>query len=428
MKRSQNVFTKKTSIRKGIVVLFSIIAGSFTFVSCSDDQAEMAATAEAVPLLSDLEVVTPEVTKGSFLHIKGDVGNSMEALKVFQNGEEAAVVSFDANQGVTVQLSEEAVSGPLTVEVEGTEMFLGSLNILDNLVLPVFWVEADVNGTTIFRGRRSLFGNTSRTGIVSSTGFISALAASPLTGEIFYVVQDTDPVTFEPISQIVKADAKNGTTKQVVLQTSGLINALAASVLAGKVFYAETSFTDFLTSVKEVGMNGGTPAVLQALGPDTVTEMDYSFITNSIYFVDAQTGINSVSRNDNSLTVVYGNENFRILGGMAVDPLGNDLYVADLGEPGDDSDVILKGSVDGSSPLTQFTATDVSATLSMDFDRLGGKLYWLNSSFTGEPTGSIYRSSVNNVSPELVFDGIGLALSIEVTGRNKKEPSIHISL
>lgn len=47
------------------------------------------------------------------------------------------------------------------------------------------------------------------------------------------------------------------------------------------------------------------------------------------------------------------------------------------------------------------------------------ELYWLNSSFTGEPVGSLYRTGLDTVSPEFIFDEIGLSPGMEVTGRTE---------
>ncbi|MGS2764358.1 hypothetical protein [Sinomicrobium sp. M5D2P9] len=427
----QNTLNKTGYIANLSTLLVSILVLNFLFVGCSDEETDLM---EETSNLSDLEVVTPVAAQGSLIQIKGDVGTDKNSLHVRQNGEEAGIVAFNANSSVTVRLSEDAISGPLTVKIDGHELFLGGLDVFENLVLPVFWIEADANGFSIFKGVRSLSGNTSRTPIINSTGFIPALAASPLTGELYYVVQDVDPETSEPVSRIVKVNAENGSNAQIILQTNETINALAVSALIDKVFYAESNSSDFSIAIKKTGMNGGTVDILREGILNDVSEMDYNLLTHSLYFVEARNKVNKISLSDNSLSTVYDSENFRIIGGMAIDMLGKDIYVADLGEPGDDSDVILKGSTDGTDPLSTMVNTNVSATLSMDFDNLFRKLYWLNSSFTGEPVGSIYRTGLGTVSPELIFDEIGLSLGMDVSGRTgdsqeeKKKHTTDISL
>ncbi|UOB17093.1 hypothetical protein [Abyssalbus ytuae] len=411
---------KFTSLTMTIILVLASGCSNDAETSLTDDSAQS----------KNLSVVTPTPVAGGLVQISGDVGNKSDNVQVLVNEEKAEIISFNANKNMTFKLPEDCKSGNLAVTINNEKISLGYLDIIQNLILPIYWVETLMGGSKITKGTRSFSGTVMKETVVTSDNYIVSVANSFLTGQLYYAESVIDTVTFQTSSKIVKLDFSSGNA-DTILETPGNINAIAVSTLTGKLFFAETDSSSFMTSIKQTNLNGNnTTLVVDREIGSFVSELEYNFLRNKLYFVENSNRIVGVSLDDKVASVIYDDTNFRSVGGLSVDILGNDLYVADLGTPLTQSDVILQGNADGTMPLTPLVTqvpddplNPVYNVRAMDYDLIFDYLYWYNSSGSLEPNGSIYRTKVNTVVPELVFDEITLGNSMDVSGKEKNGKS-----
>ncbi len=392
------------------------------------------------PVSSDATLNIEEAAPGDLVTVSSNdgFGNDPEQVSVFFSGEEAEIINFSSAKMV-VEIPENATTGEVTLESYGrTSIIKDIFKIIINRIRPTYWVEATVNGSQIVKGVADLQGNTSKSVIYTTANFISTLTLEPVSNQVYWAEQEFDFSTFQTISTLFSGDADDlSTSISTVLTGRENITTVAVSLLRNKLFWGELSDTVSTGFIFQADLAGNNISTLYATTDiENPTSLKFDAIGNKLYFIDDESEIQLALANGSGLSVLYDDSNFRRAAGLAIDLESNKLFVSDLGLPGNESDRILFGNLSGSVALDTLVSAvpgpnnPVVNAVSLDVDRIGNFLYWLNSGTPGLANGSIYRLKIDgSESPQLIFDDITVSSSVDVRGRKgalKGAPSISL--
>jgi hypothetical protein len=344
---------------------------------------------------------------------------------------EAEIVSVSDTQ-LVVEVPQNATSGEVTITVNGIEEILEELfNIIINRVRPTYWAETDEAGNTlIVRGTADLLGNTTKTVLYTTPNIIPGLSLETLTNQIFWVEQELNLETFEFKSTIYKSNANAITTnsKQVVVADRVLVTSLSVSATDNKLFWTETVGSS--GALFQATYAGGSISQLYSSSLlSNVASLKYEEMNNVLYAVQNSRQVVRALADGSSIATIYSASNPRRFRGVAFDVSTDRLFVSSLGLPGDETDYIFYGNLAGTVALDTLVSpvaggsqpNPVENTSSLDVDRIGNFLYWLNAGSIGQGDGNIYRLKLSGAAtPQLIFDDINIATSVDVRGRSKE--------
>ncbi|MCG8384940.1 MAG: hypothetical protein MJA30_05320 [Cytophagales bacterium] len=385
------------------------------------------------PISTDAILSVEEAAPGDLVAVSSSqgFGNDPEQVSVYFSGEEAEIINFSSAE-LVVEVPENATTGQVSLEANGkTSIIKDIFKIIINRIRPTYWVESNAGVRSIVKGVADLQGNTSKSVIYTTSRFISALTLEPISNQVYWVEQDFDRTTFRTISTLFTGDADGIDPSSITTVLAGRENVttVTVSLLRNKLYWGELSDTVSTGFIFQADLSGNNISALYATEEiENPTSLKFDAIANKLYFVDDASEVQLALGNGSGLSVIYDNSNFRDVGGLAIDRESGDLFVSDLGFPGDESDVILAGRLDGSTaPLDTLIAAIPGAgnpvvnTVALDVDRIGNFVYWLNSGAPGGTDGTIYRIKTDGSGgPQLIFDGITNSSSIDVRGRKKE--------
>jgi hypothetical protein len=409
---------------KGIVCL-TLLAVLAT--ACSPEEG-VQSPAKSTTSIAKLNV--QEAAPGDRVAITGAGFESADVQVHFGNAV-AKIVSVSDSQ-LVVEVPESAVSGEVTITVNGIEEILEELfNIIINRVRPTYWAETDeVGNTLIVRGTADLLGNTTKTVLYTTPNIIPGLSLETLTNQIFWVEQELNLETFEFKSTIYKSNANAITTssKQVVVANRVLVTSLSVSATDNKLFWTETVGSS--GALFQATYAGGSISQLYSSSLlSNVASLKYEDTNNVLYAIQNSRQVVRALADGSAIAAVYSTSNPRRFRGVAFDVATDRLFVASLGLPGDETDYIFYGNLAGTVALDTLVSpvaggsqpNPVENTSSLDVDRIGNFLYWLNAGSIGQGDGSIYRLKLSGAAiPQLIFDDINIATSVDVRGRSKE--------
>jgi hypothetical protein len=213
---------------------------------------------------------------------------------------------------------------------------------------------------------------------------------------------------------------------RVVVANRAVITSLVVSLISNKLYWTELPEGVATGTLYQATVNGqGISALYTSSLINNPSALKYDEVDEKLYFVSNSRNVIKAAADSSGIATLYaGPAAPRRIGGIAIDNASNRLFLSDLGLPGDETDLIRVGSLDGTAALTTLVAASAGVnnpvlnTSSLDVDRIGNYLYWLNSGTPGDTEGSIYRLKLNGVSvPQRIFDGITIATGVDVRGR-----------
>lgn len=405
--------TPTKSLFTGIscMALFAVL-----LTSCSPDEpVQMSETG------ANAQLNVQEAAPGDRVVISGS-GFESANVQVKFAGEEAKIVSVTDAQ-LVVEVPANAKTGEVTLTVNGISHVIKNLfSIILNRIRPTYWIEVDAEGNSlIVRGTADLQGNTAKTTLYSTANIISALSLESMTSELFWVEQMLDFETFEITSTIYKS-CTGTITPETVVTGRGTVTSLTVSLPDNKLYWTEPS------ALYQAAFNGSGISLLYANSLlSSVASLKYDEVNNNLYFIQSSRQLVLAHADSSGIATIYSTSNPRRFQGVGVDVNSDRLFVASLGLPGDETDYILYGNLAGSvaldtlvHPVTDGTEPNpVVNTSSLDVDRIGNFLYWLNAGVI-EGDGSLYRIKLNGTaSPQLIFDNISTGSSVDVRGKSE---------
>lgn len=418
---------RSTKVLCGIALAFAVL-----FTACNTEEEGITSAISTDAVLS-----VEEASPGDLVTVSSNqgFGNDPQQVNVYFSGEEAEIVNFSSNE-LVVEVPQNAATGEVSINAYGkTSIIKDIFKIIINRIRPTYWIEVGNGSNRIVKGVADLAGNTSKSVIYTTENFISSLALEPISNQIYWAEEEFDINTFESTSSILNGDADNLDINSISTLISGRenITTLAVSLIRNKLYWCELSDTTSTGFILQADLSGGSISALYSTTEiENPTSLKFDEIANKLYFIDDESEVQLALANGNGLSVLYDGSNFRRLGGLAFDRESDRLFVSDLGFPGDESDVILSGKLDGSSvSLDTLVAAvpgpvnPVFSAVALDVDRIGNFVYWLNSGIVGSDNGSIYRIKIDGSrAPELVFDNIALSSSVDVRGRKRSSKNV----
>lgn len=396
------------------------------FAACNTEEGIAPST------LGDATLNVSEAAPGDLVTISSanGFGDDQAQVSVYFSGEKAQIIEFSTSQMV-VEVPENATTGEVTLETTGTSSIItGIFEIIINRIRPTYWVESSSGTRKIVKGVADLKGNTSKSVIYTTENFITTLALEPVSEQIYWAEEVFDFTTFESTTNILSGDADNLDSASIttVVSNRDNVTSIAVSLLRNKLFWGEVNNTATNGLIFQADLNGNNISILyDTPAIENPTSFKFDVINNKLYFVDDASEVQLALADGSGLSVLYDDSNFREVGGIAIDRESGKLFVSDLGLPGDESDVIFSGQLDGSSMSLDTLVAAVPGpgnpvfnTVALDVDRIGDFVYWLNSGAPGSSDGNVYRIKTDGAGgPQLIFTDISVSSSIDVRGRKK---------
>ena len=413
---------RSTKVLCGIALAFAVL-----FTACNTEEEGITS-----PISTDAILSVDEAAPGDLVAVSSSqgFGNDPEHVSVYFSGEEAEIINFSPAE-LVVEVPGNATTGQVSLEANGkTSIIKDIFKIIVNRIRPTYWVESNAGVRSIVKGVADLKGNTSTSVIYTTPNSIAALTLEPISDQIYWVEQEFDFNTFQTTSTILVGDADdlNPSSISTIVAGRETVTSVAVSLLRNKLYWSELSDTTATGFIFQADLAGSNISALYSTADiERPSSLTFDAIGNKLYFIDDESEIQLALANGSSLSVLYGGVDFRRLGGLAIDRESNKLFVSDLGLPGNQSDVILSGNLDGSSVSLDTLIAAVPGpnnpvvnTVALDVDRIGNFVYWLNSGTPGNSEGTIYRIKTNGSGePQLIFDNITTSFSIDVRGRKK---------
>ena len=374
----------------------------------------------------------PEAAPGDLVTITGiDFGTDENDVAVYFANAKATLVTFSKDQ-VVAQVPAQATSGVVSVKVNSTSYTIESFfQIIINRIRPTYWIEQSGADIKIIRGIADLAGNTTKTVLYTTQTSIANLSLEPVTNTLYWVEQELDFSTFQTKSTIYRAIGSNFSSASIdtVVSNRQVITSLAVSLLDNKLYWTELPDGGSTGTLFQANVNGQSISALYSGSLlNNPASLKYEEVENQLYFISNNRNVIKAAADSTGIAILYAGSSTRRFAGLTIDKASSRLFVSNLGLGGDESDLIQTGSLDGTVALSTLLASIPGAnnpvlnTSSLDVDRIGNYLYWLNSGTIGGADGSIFRIKLSGVSaPQRIFEGISLASSVDVRGRKKTD-------
>jgi predicted small secreted protein len=375
----------------------------------------------------------PEAAPGDLVTITGiNFGTDESAVAVYFEGTKARIASFDQNQ-LVAEVPAKATSGTVSVTVNSTRYTIESFfQIIINRIRPTYWIEQAGADIKIVRGIADLAGNTTKTVLYTSQTSIVNLSLEPISNTLYWVEQELDFSTFLTKSTIYRAIGSNFSAIDTVAANRQVISSLAVSLFDNKLYWTELPNGATQGTLFQADVNGQSISPLYTGSLLTnPASLKYEEVDNQLYFISNNRNVIKAAADSTGIAILYAGSSTRRFAGLTIDKASSRVFVSNLGLSGDESDLIQAGSLDGTVALSTLLTSAPGAnnpvlnTSSLDVDRIGNYLYWLNSGTIGGADGTIYRMKLVGVAaPQRIFEGISLAGSVDVRGRKKTDEPI----